>query len=1259
MTDIVEVNNQQIVLTEDSGPLAVVREVDFQIVEVIGQGPVGPPGVPNPPSNDGDTLGTPDLRWSDLFLADGGVINWPDITVTHSTGTLTFAGGMFVFPSAGVQVGSSVPFSDAAGTLTLQNIDALDATTEQTIESAIDTLANLTSIQGRTVTLGGNFTTAGAVSISTYMGTLLDDADAATARSTLGVVIGTNVQAWDADLDSWALLTRAAGFDTFVVTPSVANLMSLLTDDAAGLGTFMVTPSSANLAALVTDETGSGALVFGTSPTLTTSALLSSGFVFNWNAGDVTLTHAANALTFAGATSGYAFDYAVKFGSNAVASPTDLSRHLDLWGGLYGFSVTNSTLNLVTGGGDIQAVFGSAGGALFPDSNDKASLGKLGTAWSDLHLALGAVININGDITLTHAADTLTFAGGQFVFPSAGITVGASIPFSDSAGTLTLQNVDALDATTESTIEAAIDTLANLTSIQSRTVSLGGNISFAGSFTTAGAVSISAYGATLVDDADAATARTTLGVVIGTNVQAWDADLDALAALASTGFAARTASNTWAQRTLTAPAAGFTITNPAGVAGNPTFVLANDLAALEALAGTNTIYYRSGADTWSAVTIGGMLSFSTGTLNVGDAELTALAGLTSAADALPYFTGSGTAATTTLTSFARTLLDDTDASTMRTTLGLVIGTNVQAYDADLLSWASVTRATGFDTFVATPSSANLATLVTDETGSGALVFAAAPAISDPDFTGLVDVQQTFALTGDISPSQITSNQNDYSPTGLSTASVLRLNTDAARTLTGLAGGSDGRVILIHNTGTNDLVLSDEDVLSTAANRFALASNVTLAADQSAMLQYDSTSSRWRMIGGTGSGGGGGSGDVTAAANFGTDNVLIRSDGSLKGVQNTAIAVDDTTFAMYPTTNDVGTLGKSGNAWGDLFLASGGVINFNNGDVLVTHSANTLTFTGASSGYLYDAMNAPSTNDGAALGSTTLMWSDLFLASGGVINFNNGDVLVTHSANTLTFAGGTNYSFDSLVTGARFVPSGSTVPTNGMYLPAANTLGWGINSAAELALTSTALYPASNDGLALGIASTNMWSDLFLASGSVINFDNGDVTVTHSSNKLDIDGGVVDFDQMPTVNGASLAKVTSVLASGSLPAANSVDIAIDMTGYSNFAVMINGMSHNNGANRNAQVAYSDDGTNFNALRDVTPSIAAAATANGVYVLFGAGVSAGAKAIIHTTTDTAGATQGAVLVGEAGITVEVRISLNSTGSFDAGTYIILGF
>jgi hypothetical protein len=78
-----------------------------------------------------------------------------------------------------------------------------------------------------------------------------------------------------------------------------------------------------------------------------------------------------------------------------------------------------------------------------------------------------------------------------------------------------------------------------------------------------------------------------------------------------------------------------------------------------------------------------------------DATLTAIAGVTTSANSLIYFTGVDTAASATLTAFGRSLIDDADAAAARSTLGLVIGTNVQAYDADLAAIAALAGTSGF------------------------------------------------------------------------------------------------------------------------------------------------------------------------------------------------------------------------------------------------------------------------------------------------------------------------------------------------------------------------------------------------------------------------------------------------------------------------------------------------------------------------------------------------------------------------------------
>jgi len=106
----------------------------------------------------------------------------------------------------------------------------------------------------------------------------------------------------------------------------------------------------------------------------------------------------------------------------------------------------------------------------------------------------------------------------------------------------------------------------------------------------------------------------------------------------------------------------------------------------------------------------------------------------------------------------------------------------------------------------------------------------------------------LAINGVLSPAQITANQNDYNPTNLSTANWLRLSTDASRNITSIAGGADGRVLALHNIGSFNIVLKDDDgSTGTAANRFALSSDITLEPDQCIIIHYDNTTQRWRAL----------------------------------------------------------------------------------------------------------------------------------------------------------------------------------------------------------------------------------------------------------------------------------------------------------------------------------------------------------------------------------------------------------------------------
>lgn len=214
-----------------------------------------------------------------------------------------------------------------------------------------------------------------------------------------------------------------------------------------------------------------------------------------------------------------------------------------------------------------------------------------------------------------------------------------------------------------------------------------------------------------------------------------------------------------------------------------------------------------------------------------------------------------------------------------------------------------------------------------------------------------------------------------------------------------------------------------------------------------------------------------------------------------------------------------------------------------------------------SAHNFSAVLQPTTNDAAALGTSSLGFSDLFLANGGVINWHGGEVTLTQAAGVITVAGsgagdlrittaGTNAASVVTVGGTQTLTAKTlTSPVIGSGLTASGSAANTFAGSTGTFITSTGvntfkgsahnfdavLRPTTNDAAALG-TNTLGFSDLFLASGAVLDFAGGDWVATHTAGILTVGTG----DLRVTTAGTNAASVMTV--DGTQTASNKTFVA---------------------------------------------------------------------------------------------------------------------
>lgn len=117
-------------------------------------------------------------------------------------------------------------------------------------------------------------------------------------------------------------------------------------------------------------------------------------------------------------------------------------------------------------------------------------------------------------------------------------------------------------------------------------------------------------------------------------------------------------------------------------------------------------------------------------------------------------------------------------------------------------------------------------------------------------TGGTQITKALHLPGTISPTQLVANTDNWAPTNQTTAYLIRINVDAARSIFGLVAEAAGTVHRLYNTTAFSVTLGHQAGTSTAANRFICPNAVDFVIRQfgSVDITYSTSDSRWLVLG---------------------------------------------------------------------------------------------------------------------------------------------------------------------------------------------------------------------------------------------------------------------------------------------------------------------------------------------------------------------------------------------------------------------------